>query len=115
MRDDLLTLLEEMAYKITTVESETDVKVKNKMSEAGRYLDTVHQLAIEPPINTVATPPHKGDVYTLGGGMDTEDNLVSKLNLNLSKLNKELKQKLSRYLSILRGDELGEKELNCSF
>ena len=46
LRDDLLTLLEEMAYKITTIELETDVKVKNKMLEAGRYLDTAHQLAV---------------------------------------------------------------------
>ena len=46
LREDLLTLLEEMAYKITIIESETDVKVKNKMVEAGRYLDTVHQLAV---------------------------------------------------------------------
>ena len=47
--------------------------------------------------------------------MDTEDNLVLKFNLALSKFNEELKQKLSRYLSILRGDELGEKGLNSSF
>ncbi len=46
LREDLLTLLEEMAYKITVIESETDVKVKNKMIEAGRYLDNIHQLAV---------------------------------------------------------------------
>jgi hypothetical protein len=46
LRDDLLTLLEEMAYKISTVESDSDVMVKNKMLEAGRYLDTAHQLAV---------------------------------------------------------------------
>ena len=46
LRDDLMTLLEEMAYKITTVESDSDVMVKDKMIEAGRYLDTTHQLAV---------------------------------------------------------------------
>ena len=46
LREDLLTLLEEMAYKITTIELETDVKVENKMVAAGRYLDDVHQLAV---------------------------------------------------------------------
>ena len=46
LREDLLTLLEEMAYKITVIESETNVKVKNKMVEAGRYLDSVHFLAV---------------------------------------------------------------------
>ncbi len=46
LRSDLLTLLEEMAYKITTVESDSDAMVKNKMLTAGRYLDTVHQLAV---------------------------------------------------------------------
>lgn len=46
LREDLLTLLEEMAYKITTNKSETDVKIKTKMVEAGRYLNTAHQLAV---------------------------------------------------------------------
>ena len=46
LRDDLMTLLEEMAYNITTVESDSDVMVKDKMIEAGRYLDTTHQLAV---------------------------------------------------------------------
>ncbi|NJK57351.1 MAG: DUF3854 domain-containing protein [Pleurocapsa sp. SU_5_0] len=46
LRDDLISLLEEMAYKITTVESDSDVMVKDKMIEAGQYLDTAHQLAV---------------------------------------------------------------------
>ncbi len=46
LRDNLLTLLEEMAYKITTVESDSDVMVKDKMLEAGKYLDSIHQLAV---------------------------------------------------------------------
>ena len=46
LRDDLLTLLEEMAYKIITVESESDVKIKNKMLEAGRYLNDIHRSAV---------------------------------------------------------------------
>ena len=46
LREDLLTLLEEMAYKITIKKLETDVKVKTKMVEAGRYLDELHQSAV---------------------------------------------------------------------
>jgi len=46
LREDLLTLLEEMAYKITIKESESKLEIKNKMLTAGRYLDTVHQLAV---------------------------------------------------------------------
>ena len=46
LRDDLLILLEEMAYNITTVESSSDSMVKNKMLEAGRYLDTAHSFAV---------------------------------------------------------------------
>ena len=44
-----------MAYKIITVESESDVMVKNKMLEAGRYLDTVHQLAVVNASNISST------------------------------------------------------------
>ena len=46
LREDLLTILEEMAYKITTIKSESDVKIKNHLLEAGRYLDNVHQSAV---------------------------------------------------------------------
>ncbi len=46
LREDLQTLLEEMAYKITTVKSESDTVVKTKLSEAGRYLDAAHQSAV---------------------------------------------------------------------
>ncbi|WP_019503849.1 hypothetical protein [Pleurocapsa sp. PCC 7319] len=46
LRDELMTLLEEMAYNITTVESEPDAVVKTKLKEAGQYLDTAHQLAV---------------------------------------------------------------------
>ncbi len=46
LREELMTLLEEMAYKITTIESDSDAMVKTKLQEAGRYLDAVHQLAV---------------------------------------------------------------------
>ncbi|WP_019503322.1 plasmid replication protein, CyRepA1 family [Pleurocapsa sp. PCC 7319] len=46
LRDELMTLLEEMAYNITTVESESDAVVQTKLKEAGQYLDTAHQLAV---------------------------------------------------------------------
>ena len=66
------------------------------------------QYGIEPPINSVSTTPDFEGLYTLEGGMDTEDNFVSWFNSVLSKFNKELKLKLSKYLSILRGDDFGK-------
>ncbi len=46
LREDLLTLLEEMGYNITTVESEVDAMVANKLKAAGQYLDAAHRLAV---------------------------------------------------------------------
>ena len=46
LREDLLTLLEEMGYNITTVESEADAPVANKLKAAGQYLDAAHRLAV---------------------------------------------------------------------
>ena len=46
LRDDLKTLLEEMAYNINIVESETDAMVANKLKAAGQYLDAAHRLAV---------------------------------------------------------------------
>lgn len=46
LRDDLKTLLEDMAYNITTVEVESDAVVKTMLSEAGKYLDATHRLAV---------------------------------------------------------------------
>ena len=46
LRDDLKTLLEDMAYNITTIEVESDAVVKTMLSEAGKYLDANHRLAV---------------------------------------------------------------------
>ncbi len=46
LRDDLKTLLEDMAYNITTVEVESDTAVKTMLSDAGKYLDANHRLAV---------------------------------------------------------------------
>ena len=46
LRDDLKTLLEDMAYKVNTVEVESDAVVKTMLSEAGKYLDANHRLAV---------------------------------------------------------------------
>ncbi len=46
LRDDLKTLLEDMAYNITTVEVESDTAVKTMLSDAGKYLDATHRLAV---------------------------------------------------------------------
>ncbi|MGB5710008.1 MAG: plasmid replication protein, CyRepA1 family [Waterburya sp.] len=46
LRDDMITLLEDMAYKINTVEVESDAVVKTMLSEAGKYLDATHRLAV---------------------------------------------------------------------
>ena len=46
LRDDIITLLEDMAYKITTVEVESDAVVKTMLSEAGKHLDNAHRIAV---------------------------------------------------------------------
>ncbi|MDJ0901614.1 MAG: DUF3854 domain-containing protein [Xenococcus sp. MO_188.B8] len=46
LRDDLKTLLEDMAYNITTIEVESDAVVKTMLSDAGKYLDATHRLAV---------------------------------------------------------------------
>ena len=46
LRDDLHSLLGEMGYNLTHVESEADPLVAMELFEAGQTLDTAHQLAV---------------------------------------------------------------------
>ena len=46
LRDDIITLLEDMAYNITTVEVESDAVVKTMLNEAGKHLDNAHRIAV---------------------------------------------------------------------
>ncbi len=46
LRDDLKTLLEEMGYNISTIESEHDPGVAAKLKAAGQYLDAAHSSAV---------------------------------------------------------------------
>ena len=55
LRDDLKTLLEDMAYKINTVEVEPDAVVKTMLKEAGKHLDNAHRIAVTNAPNISAT------------------------------------------------------------
>ncbi|MGV2829340.1 hypothetical protein [Myxosarcina sp. GI1(2024)] len=46
LRDDLHSLLNEMGYNLTPADSEADPFVAMELKEAGRTLDTAHQLAV---------------------------------------------------------------------
>ncbi|MCC0178529.1 DUF3854 domain-containing protein [Waterburya agarophytonicola K14] len=106
--EDATFAIEVLQYRISQRKEKAvkELEIQQKNREHQARMQT--QYGIEPPPSPVDTPPHFEGIYTLGGDVDTEDNLVSKLNF-------ELKNKLSRYLSILRGDDLGKKRLNSSF
>lgn len=55
LRDELKTLLEDMAYKITTVEVEPDAVAKTMLSDAGKHLDNAHRIAVTNASNISAT------------------------------------------------------------
>jgi hypothetical protein len=55
LRDDLKTLLEDMAYNITTVEVESNAVVKSMLSDAGKHLDNAHRIAVTNAPNISAT------------------------------------------------------------
>ncbi|MEM9272258.1 MAG: DUF3854 domain-containing protein [Cyanobacteria bacterium P01_F01_bin.143] len=55
LRDDLKTLLEDMGYKINILCVESDAVVKTMLSEAGKYLDATHRLAVTNAANISST------------------------------------------------------------
>jgi hypothetical protein len=103
-QEDTIFALEVLQYRIKQREEKARKELERQQQNREHQTRMQTQYGIEPPLKPVDTPPDKEGIYTLGDGMDTEDNLVSKLRVALSKLNFELKQKLSRYLSILRSD-----------
>ena len=104
-KEDTIFALEVLQHRIRQREEKAvkELEIQQKNREHQARMQT--QYGIEPTNKPVDTPPNFEGIYTLGGDMDTEDNLVSTFNFALSKLNFELKQKLSKYLSILRGDD----------
>ena len=113
--EDTTFAIEVLQYRISQREEKAIKEVEQQQKNREHQAMMQTQYGIEPPQKSVTTPPDKGDVYTLEGCMDTEPNCLEKSKNALSKLNLELKQKLKQYLSILRGDNLDEKELKLDF
>ncbi|HEY9772165.1 MAG TPA: plasmid replication protein, CyRepA1 family [Coleofasciculaceae cyanobacterium] len=107
-KEDTIFAIEVLQYRIKQREEkakrELEQQEKNREHQAMMQV----QYGIDPPVDIVSTPPNKENVYTSGGGMDTDENWLNSDKNLLSKFNSELKQKLKRYFSILRGDDFGE-------
>ena len=100
----LLVLQHRIRQREDKAKKELEIKHKNQEHQAMMQV----QYGIEPPTTSVATPPHKEGIYTLGGDVDTDENWIEKSKYLLSRINSELREKLKRYFSLLRGDENGE-------
>ncbi len=111
-KEDTIFALLVLQYRISQRENKAqkELEIQSKNREHQARMQT--QYGIEPLPNSVATPPHKEDVYTLEGCMDTEPNWVKKTKNALSRFNEELKLKLRQYLATLRSDDFGDLKIN---
>ena len=114
-KEDTTFALKVLQYRIKQREEKARKELEQQQKNSEHQARMQAQYGVEPPQESVSTPPDKEGIYTPGGDMDTDENWIEKSKIFLSRFNSELEQKLSRYLSILRGDDLGEKGLNCSF
>ena len=104
--EDAIFALEVLQYRIEQRELKAQKELSQQEKNREHQARMQVQYGIEPPPSPVDTPPHKEGIYTLGGDMDTDENWLEKSQNLLSRFNEELGQKLKRYFSILRGDDL---------
>ncbi|MBE9044706.1 DUF3854 domain-containing protein [Pleurocapsales cyanobacterium LEGE 10410] len=113
-KEDTIFALEVLQYRI----EQREEKARKELEQLERnreHQDRMQtQYGIEPPLNSVTTPPNKEGIYTLEGCMDTDENWIEKSKNTLDKLNSELKQKLKQYLTILRGEDFNNQGFNSS-
>ena len=103
---DTIFALEVLQYRVKQREQKAEKEIERQQQNREYQARMQTQYGIEPPLKPVDTPPNKEGIYTLGDRMDTENNRVYLHNSALSKFNFELKQKLSKYLSIFWGHSL---------
>ena len=113
--EDTTFAIEVLQYRISQRKEKAIKEVEQQQKNREHQARMQTQYGINPPLDSVGTPPDKEGVYTLGGDMDTDENRIEKSQNALSRFNEELKQKLQQYFSILRGDVRREKGLNSSF
>ena len=119
---DTIFALEVLQYRIKQREKKAEKELERyaKRYPLGQQQNRDYQArmqtqyGIEPSLKPVDTPPDKEGIYTLGDGMDTDENWIEKSKNTLDRLNSELKQKLKQYLAILRGDDLDNQGFNYS-
>lgn len=104
--EDTIFALKVLQYRIKQREKKAEKELERQQQNREHQARIQTQYGIEPPPKSVTTPPNKEGIYTLGDGMDTDENWIEKSENTLDKLNSELKQKLKQYLAILRGDDL---------
>ena len=103
-----------LQYRIKQREKKARKELEQQQQNREHQARMQTQYGIEPSLKPVDTPPDKEGIYTLGDGMDTDENWIEKSKNTLDKLNSELKQKLKQYLAILRGDDLDNQGFNPS-
>lgn len=104
--EDATFALEVLQYRISQREDKARKELEQQQNNREHQAMMQMQYGIEPLRVPVVTPPYKKGIYTLEGDMDTDENWIKKSFNFLSGFNSELEQKLKRYFSILRGDDL---------
>ncbi len=104
-QEDTMFAISVLQHRIKQREEKAKKELERQQKNQEHQARMQAQYGIESPTNPVSTPPAQRDIYTSEGGMDTTGNWLEKSKQAVSKFNLELKQKLSRYLSILRGDD----------
>ena len=109
---DTIFAIEVLRYRIKQREEKAQKELERQQKNREYQARMQAQYGIEPSLKPVATPPDKKELYTLGSGMDTDEDWIEKSNNTLNKLNSELKQKLKQYFAILRDDDLDNQGFN---
>ena len=106
-----VSAIEVLQYRIKQREekAQRELEIQQKNREHQARMQT--QYGIDLPSTSVAIPPHKKNISTSEWCLDTTENWLGESKKALSKLNLELKEKLKRYLAILRSDDLSRLRL----
>ena len=105
-KSDTIFALEVLQHRIKQREEKAIKELATQQNNKEHQARMQAQYGIEPPLKLVDTPPDKEGIYTLEGGMDTDENWIENSKNTIERLNSELKRKLKQYLAILRGDDL---------
>ena len=103
--EDTMFALSVLQHRIQEREKKVERELERQSKSREHQTRMQTQYGIEPPSDSVSTPPTKENIHTLEEGMDTTKNWVEKSKQAVSKLNLELKEKLSKYLDVLIGSK----------